>query len=118
MRHVTFKSLPRISSAAFCKTNDRQARQYALCFVVSGRKVIFRGSFKSGGGGVEPLLRDVLKDSEGFANGLFESIAKLRAALLPGLRRYWENAALVLSLVGRPWVSNGRPVLSSRSGRR
>jgi transposase len=49
-------------------------------------------------------LWDVLKDSEGFVNGLFASIAKLRAALRPGLRRYWENAALVLSLVGRPWL--------------
>ena len=49
-------------------------------------------------------LWDVLKDTEGFANGLFESITKLRAALLPGLRRYWENASLVLSLVGRPWL--------------
>jgi len=49
-------------------------------------------------------LWDVLKDTEGFANGLFVSITKLRAALLPGLRRYWENAALVLSLVGRPWL--------------
>jgi transposase len=49
-------------------------------------------------------LWDVLKDTEGFANGLFASIAKLRTALLPGLRRYWENAALVLSLVGRPWL--------------
>ena len=49
-------------------------------------------------------LWDVLKDTEGFANGLFESITKLRASLLPGLRRYWENTALVLSLVGRPWL--------------
>jgi len=49
-------------------------------------------------------LWDVLKDTEGFANGLFETIAKLRASLLPGLRRYWEDASLVLSLVGRPWL--------------
>ena len=49
-------------------------------------------------------LWDVLKDSEGFVNGLFASIAKLRDSLLPGLRRYWENASLVLSLVGRPWL--------------
>jgi transposase len=49
-------------------------------------------------------LWDVLKDTEGFANGLFATIAKLRAALRPGLRRYWENASLVLALVGRPWL--------------
>lgn len=49
-------------------------------------------------------LWDVLKDTEGFANKLFKTINKLRAALLPGMRRYWENAALVLSLVGRPWL--------------
>lgn len=33
-------------------------------------------------------LWDVLKDTEGFANALFDSIEKLRAALLPGLRRF------------------------------
>ena len=49
-------------------------------------------------------LWDVLKDTEGFANALFDSIEKLRAALLPGLRRFWEDAAAVLSLVGRPWL--------------
>ena len=47
---------------------------------------------------------DVLKDGEGFANALFESIDKLRQGLLPGLRRFWEDASLVLSLVGRPWL--------------
>ena len=51
-------------------------------------------------------LWDVLKDSEGFANAIFESIDKLRAALLPGLRRFWEDSSLVLSLVGRPWMHN------------
>ena len=49
-------------------------------------------------------LWDVIKDTEGFANTLFESIDKLRTALLPGLRRFWEDSALVLSLVGRPWM--------------
>ena len=49
-------------------------------------------------------LWDVLKDTEGFANALFESIDKLRCALLPGLRRFWEDSSLVLSLVGRPWM--------------
>ena len=49
-------------------------------------------------------LWDVIKDTEGFANALFESIDKLRSALLPGLRLFWEDSALVLSLVGRPWM--------------
>lgn len=49
-------------------------------------------------------LWDVLKDTEGFANALFESIDKLRAALLPGLRRFWEDSSRVLSLIGRPWM--------------
>lgn len=49
-------------------------------------------------------LWDILKDTEGFANGLFDSIDKLRDALLPGLRRFWEDAGKVLSLVGRPWL--------------
>jgi len=46
---------------------------------------------------------DILKDTEGFANGLFDSIDKLRAALLPGLRRFGEDAGKVLPLAGRPW---------------
>ena len=49
-------------------------------------------------------LWDVLKDTEGFANALFNSIDKMRAALLPGLRRFWEDSSAVLSLVGRPWL--------------
>jgi len=49
-------------------------------------------------------LSDVIKDTEGFANGLFKSIKALRDALAPGLRRYWEDSNLVLSLVGRPWL--------------
>lgn len=49
-------------------------------------------------------LWDVLKDTEGFANGLFKSIKALREALAPGLQRYWEDPNLVLSLVGRPWL--------------
>ena len=49
-------------------------------------------------------LWDVLKDTEGFANGLFESIEKLRKALHPGLKRFWEDAHAVLSLIGRPWL--------------
>ncbi len=49
-------------------------------------------------------LWDVLRDTEGFANGLFNTIGKLRESLVPGLRRYWEDARLVLSLIGRPWL--------------
>lgn len=49
-------------------------------------------------------LWDVIRDSEGFANALFKSINKMRLALLPGLRRFWEDSATVLSLVGRPWL--------------
>ena len=49
-------------------------------------------------------LWDVLKDTEGFANGLFKSIKALREALAPGLQLYWEDPALVLSLIGRPWL--------------
>jgi transposase len=47
-------------------------------------------------------LWDVLKDE--VANHCHPSIAKLRDALLPALRRYWEDAHRVLSLVGRPWM--------------
>ena len=49
-------------------------------------------------------LWDVLKDGDGFANGLFHSIAQLRKALRPGLRRFWDDASAVLSLIGRPWL--------------
>jgi len=45
----------------------------------------------------------VIKDSEGFANAMFDSIGKLRTDLLSGLRRFWEDSAAALSLVGRPW---------------
>jgi hypothetical protein len=47
---------------------------------------------------------DVLKDTEGFASASFDSIDNLRAALLPGLRRFWEGSVLVLSLIGRHWL--------------
>ena len=49
-------------------------------------------------------LWDVLKDTEGFSNGLFESIEKLRKALRPGLQRFWDDAQAVLSLIGRLWL--------------
>ena len=47
-------------------------------------------------------LWDVIKDSEGVANGLFSSVGKLRKAMEPALRRFWEDATAVLSLVGQP----------------
>ena len=51
-------------------------------------------------------LWDVLKDTEGFANGLFESIENLRKALHPGLKRFWDDAQAVLSLIGRSWLQS------------
>lgn len=47
-------------------------------------------------------LWDILKDD--LANRVHESITKLRAAMKPTLRRYWEDPAAVLSLIGRPWM--------------
>ena len=47
---------------------------------------------------------DMLRDSEGIANGLFNTVGKLRKAMEPFLRRFWEDTATVLSLVGRPWL--------------
>jgi hypothetical protein len=49
-------------------------------------------------------LRDVLKDTEGLSNGLFDSIENLRKALQSGLQRFWDAAQAVLSLIGRPWL--------------
>ena len=47
-------------------------------------------------------LWDVLKDET--ANHKHPTIEALRDALLPGLRRFWEDATKVISLVGRPWL--------------
>jgi hypothetical protein len=49
-------------------------------------------------------LWDMIRDSEGFANGLFKSITGMRLALLPGLCRFWEDLVAGLSLIGRPWL--------------
>jgi hypothetical protein len=49
---------------------------------------------------------DVLKDTEGFANGLFESIENPRKALRPELKRFWDYAQAVLSHIGRPWLQS------------
>jgi len=51
-------------------------------------------------------LWDVLKATEGFSNGLFESIENLRKALRPSLQRFWDDAQAVLSLIGRPWLQS------------
>jgi transposase len=45
---------------------------------------------------------DMVKDE--VSNHCFATINKLRDALLPGLKRFWESADTVLSLVGRPWL--------------
>jgi transposase len=47
-------------------------------------------------------LWDILKDD--IANQVFPRIAQLRAGMRATLRRYWENASLVLRLIGRPWM--------------
>ena len=47
-------------------------------------------------------LWDVLKDET--SNHRHLNIETLRDALLPGLRRFWEDAAQVISLIGRPWL--------------
>ena len=47
-------------------------------------------------------LWDVIKDTEGFAKAMFDSIDKLRAALLPGLRRFWEDTAALLASYSQP----------------
>ena len=51
-------------------------------------------------------LWDVLKDTEGFSNGLFDSIENLRKALRPDLQRFWDDPQAVLSLIGRPWMQS------------
>ena len=45
---------------------------------------------------------DVIKDE--VSNHCYRSINKLRDALLPSLRRFWDDADAVLRLVGRPWL--------------
>jgi transposase len=47
-------------------------------------------------------LWDILKDD--LANQVFATIAKLRAGMLATLRRFWEDASAVLSLIGRQWL--------------
>lgn len=47
-------------------------------------------------------LWDIVKDSIG--NKTMATIEALRDAVIPALRRYWDDAAAVLQLIGRPWL--------------
>jgi hypothetical protein len=47
-------------------------------------------------------LWDLIKDEIG--NAVYGTIEDLRDATIPPLRRYWEDASAVLSLVGREWL--------------
>jgi hypothetical protein len=47
---------------------------------------------------------DVIKDE--VSNQCYRSIDKLRDALLPSLKRFWQDAQAVLRLVGRPWLQD------------
>ena len=47
---------------------------------------------------------DMVKDE--VSNHGFATINKLRDALLPALKRFWDSADTVLSLLGRPWLRN------------
>ena len=48
-------------------------------------------------------LWDILKDD--IANQVFPSIQKLRAGMKDTLRRFWESARTVPSLIGREWFT-------------
>lgn len=47
-------------------------------------------------------LWDLLKDET--ANRVHRTIEALRDALLPALKRFWDDAGKVISLIGRPWL--------------
>ena len=57
---------------------------------------------------------DMVKDAIG--NRVFETIEALREAMLPILRRHFEDAKAVLSLIGRPWIA--QQANSSRKNRK
>lgn len=46
---------------------------------------------------------DMVRDSIG--NRVFATVRQLRKAMAPALRRWWNDAASVLSLIGRPWMA-------------
>lgn len=47
-------------------------------------------------------LWDLVKDEIG--NQVFETVEALREAMIPALRRFWEDAGAVLRLIGRDWI--------------
>ncbi len=47
-------------------------------------------------------LWDMIKDEIG--NRVFDTVEILREAMLPSLRRFWDDGAAVLRLIGRPWL--------------
>ena len=47
-------------------------------------------------------LWDILKDD--IANRLYATVARLRAGMKAALRRFWDEPAAVLSLMGRQWL--------------
>lgn len=47
-------------------------------------------------------LWDIVKDDIG--NRVFETIEALREAMLPTLKRYWDDAGAVTKLIGREWM--------------
>ncbi|MDB6133519.1 MAG: family transposase [Verrucomicrobiales bacterium] len=46
---------------------------------------------------------DMIRDSIG--NRVFTTVRQLRRAMAPALKRWWDDAASVLSLIGRPWMA-------------
>ena len=47
---------------------------------------------------------DMVRDSIG--NKVFATVRRLRKAMAPALKRWWDDAASVLSLIGRPWMAH------------
>jgi transposase len=47
---------------------------------------------------------DILKDD--LANRVFQKLSVLRAGMQATLKRFWEDAQVVLNLIGRPWLGD------------
>jgi transposase len=47
---------------------------------------------------------DILKDD--LANRVFQKLSRLRAGMQATLQRFWEDAQVVLNLIGRPWLGD------------
>ena len=45
---------------------------------------------------------DIIKDEIGIR--IFDTVESLRDGILPALKRWWEDPAAVLRLIGRPWL--------------